>query len=183
MLRSLTSVHVAQPDLLLTLWMSSPACGYRDFPVLLDPASVLTAERFTYSGFRQQRRRLGPGKPRPDCRLQVLKHRSPLLCAGRDRGPDSFAPAVSSFTPRPLRDPAVDHHEADRLLGQVVRRLHSRSRNEPEITRPMLLEPIRHVPTMSRRLHLTRSTTQNLEPGQVQLALELVRREVFSAMK
>ena len=48
MLWSPTFVHFAQPDLLLTLWMSSPACGYRDFPVLLDPASVLTAERFTY---------------------------------------------------------------------------------------------------------------------------------------
>jgi len=51
-----------------------------------------------------------------------------------------------------------------------------------EITRAMLLEPGRHVATVSCRWHVDRGTTQNLEPGQVQLALKLFRREVVSAM-
>ena len=38
--------------------------------------------------------------------------------------PDPFAPAVSLFTPCPLSDQTVDHHEPDRLLRQVVGRLH-----------------------------------------------------------
>jgi hypothetical protein len=118
----------------------------------------------------------------PDCGLQVLEHRSPLLRAGRDHGPDSFAPAVSSFTPRSLRDKAVDHYKADRLLGQVVRRLHSRSRNEAEVALAVLLEPSRHIATPSRRRHLGLGTTHDVEPGQFQLALELLLREVFSAM-
>src|ERR1700722_1544225 len=112
----------------------------------------------------------------------ATKHRSSMLCAGRNHRPDSFAPAVSSFTPRPLRDKSVDHYEADRLLCEVVGRFHSRSRNEPEITRAMLLEPGRHVATVSCRWHVDRGTTQNLEPSQLQLALELFCRKVFSAM-
>ena len=86
------------------------------------------------------------------------------------------------FAPGPLRDQSVDHHEADRLLRQVVRRLHSRRRHEPEITLAMLLEPGRHVATVFRRWHVDRGTTHNSEPGHFQLALELFRREVFAAM-
>ena len=122
---------------------------------------------------RQQRRRLRPLEPRRHRRLQVLKHRSPLLRARRDHRPDPFAPAVSPFTPRPLRDQAVDHHEPDRLLRQVVRRLHSRRRDEPEITLPMLLEPLRQVATGSRRRHVVRPAPQHLGPRRFQLALEL----------
>ncbi len=54
-----------------------------------------------------------------------------------------------ALAPRPLRDQAVDHHEPDRLLRQVVRRLHPRRRDEPEITLPMLLEPLRQVATVA----------------------------------
>ena len=42
-LRSLTCIHFAQPDSLLSSWMLSPACGLQDFPVLVDPASEHTA--------------------------------------------------------------------------------------------------------------------------------------------
>src|SRR5271169_4912686 len=180
--RCLTCIHFAQPDSLPCSWMSPLACGFRDFPVCSDPASLRAAYFFTRSGLGQQRRRIGIGEPRPYRRLQVLEHRSSLLRAGRDHRPDSFAPAVSPFTPRPLRDKSVDYYEADRLLCQVIGRLYSRSRNELEITRAVLLEPGRHVATVSCRWHVDLGTTQNLEPGQLQSALELFRREVFSAM-
>src|SRR5208282_2031306 len=131
-LRFLACLHFAQPDPLLSSWMSSsPAYTLQDFPVLADLASE-----------------------RPTGRLQVLKHRSPLLCASRDHCPDPFAPAVSLFTPCTLRDQTIDHHEPDRLLCQVVGRLHSRGRDESEITLPMLLEPLRQVATVVRRRHV-----------------------------
>src|SRR5450755_430413 len=157
--RFLTCIHVAQPDWLLWSWISLSACGFRDFPVCSDLASLRAAYFFIRSGLWQQRRRIGPGEPRPDCGLQILKNRSTLLRAGRHHRPDSFAPAVSPFTPRPLRDKSVDHYEADRLLCQVVGRLHSRSCNELEITRAMLLEPGRHVATASCRWHVDLGTT------------------------
>src|SRR5271155_5402504 len=166
--RCLTCIHFAQLDSLRRSRISLSACGFRDFPVRSDPASLRAAYFFTHSILRQQCRRIGPGEQCPDRGLQVLKHRSPLLRAGRDHGPDSFAPAVSLFTPCPLRDQSVDHYETDRLLCQVVRRLYSRSRNEPEITRAMLLEPGRHVATVSCRWHFGLGTTQNLESGQLQ---------------
>jgi hypothetical protein len=182
MARCLSCFHVAQPESQLGSWISFLACGFRDFPVCSDPASLRAAYVLTCSSSRQQCRRIGIGEPCSYRRLQVLKHRSPLLCAGRHHGPDSFAPAVSPFTPRPLRDQSVDHDEADRLLRQVVRRLYSRSCNEPEITRAVLRESSRHVATASCRWHVDLGTTQNLEPGQFQSALELSCRELFSAM-
>src|SRR3984957_11071463 len=177
----LNCIRVAQPEYQVGSSLSLPACGFRDFPVCSDPASLRAAYCFTRSRIRQQRRRIGIGEPRAYRRLQVLKHRSSMLCAGRNHRPDSFAPAVSPFAPCPLRDQSVDHYEADRLFCQVVGRLYSRSRDELEITRAMLLEPGRHIATASCWWHVGLGTTQNLEPGQLQLALELFRRAVFSA--
>src|SRR5271165_3711036 len=54
--------------------------------------------------------------------IQKVEHRATLLAAGRDDRPDAFAPALSRVTARPLRDAAVDGHEANRLLRQVVGR-------------------------------------------------------------
>ena len=54
---------------------------------------------------------------------QEIEHRSTLLRAGGDGGPDPLAPASAGFAARALRNPAIDHHEADRLFRQVVRRL------------------------------------------------------------
>ena len=42
--------------------------------------------------------------------------------AGGDRCPDSFAPISARFAASALRDPAVDHHESNRLFRQIVRR-------------------------------------------------------------
>src|SRR4051812_16799479 len=101
-LQSLAHLHFAQLDLLLSSWMSSPSCFFQDFPVLANLASEQANGAFVYSDSRQQHRRLGADEPCPDCRLQVLKHRSSLLRASRGYGPDPFAPAVSLFTPCPL---------------------------------------------------------------------------------
>ena len=37
--RTLASLHFAEPDPLLSSWMSSPACRLQDFPVQVDLAS------------------------------------------------------------------------------------------------------------------------------------------------
>jgi hypothetical protein len=162
--------------------MSVRAYGFCDVPVCSDLASLRAAYFFSRSGLGQQRWQIGIAEPHPYRRLQVLKHRSSMLCAHHNHRPDLFAPAVSSFTPDPLRDKSVHHYEADCLLSEVVGRLYSRSRNELEITRAMLLELGDHVATASCRSHVDLGTTQSLEPSQLQLALELSCREVFSAM-
>ncbi len=85
---------------------------------------------------RQQRRGLIPPEPRPHRRLQILEHRPPLLPARRHHRPDPLTPTLSPLTPRPLRYVPVYHHEPDRLLRQVVRRLHPWRRHEPEVGSP-----------------------------------------------
>ncbi len=152
--------------------MSSPACGFQDVPVPPDLAPEHLTGLHALSSSGQQRRRLGPLEPRPDRRLQVREHRSTLLPTRRDHRPDPLAPAIPRLAPRPLRDQPVDHHEPDRLLRQVVRRLHSRSRDEPEITRPVRLEPLRQVAAVLRLRHIGRAATQHLGPGRLQLALK-----------
>ena len=60
-------------------------------------------------------RRTTPRPPPPGTRTPI-----PLAAPSRDHRPDPFAPAVPRLTPCPLRDQAVDHHEPDRLLRQLV---------------------------------------------------------------
>ena len=67
--------------------------------------------------------RPAPPEPRRHRRLQIREHRPSLLTARRHHRPDPLTPPVAALAPRPLRDQAVDHHEPDRLLRQVVRRL------------------------------------------------------------
>jgi hypothetical protein len=181
-LRSLAHFHFAQLDLLLSSWMLSPSDCFQDFPVLANLASERSGGLFAHSDSRQQHRRLGVGEPRPDCRFQVLKLRSPLLRARRDHCPDPFAPAVPFFTPCPLRDQTVDHDEPDRLLRQIVGRLHSRGRDEPEITLTMCLEPLGQVATVVTRRHVARGTAQHFGPRCLELALEPLGRQLLPAV-
>ena len=76
---------------------------------------------------------------------QELKDRATLLGAGGDHRPDPLAPAAAFLAPRPLGDLPVDHHEANRLFGQVVRRLDARRGDEAEVRFPVLAEPFRQV--------------------------------------
>src|SRR6267142_1643924 len=118
-------------------------------------------------------------EPRLDRCLQIIEHRTPLLPARRDHRPDPLTPPVPRLAPRPLRHQPIEHHEPDRLLRKVVRRLHSRLREEPEITLPMHLEPFRQVATVLRLRHTLRPATQHLRPRRLQLALERLGRQVL----
>src|SRR5258705_12167785 len=111
-------------------------------------------------------------EPRLDRCLQILEHRTPLLPARRDHRPDPLTPLFPRLAPRPLRHQPIEHHEPDRLLRKIVRRLHSRLREEPEITLSMLLEPFRQVATVLRLRHLLRPTAEHLGPSRLQLALK-----------
>ncbi len=51
-----------------------------------------------------------------------LEDRTTLLGVGGDDRPDPLAPAAAGFAARALRNPAVDHHEANRLFRQVIGR-------------------------------------------------------------
>jgi hypothetical protein len=64
---------------------------------------------------------------------QELEYRPTLLGAAGDHGPNALAPAPAFFTARPLGDPSIDHHEANCLFGQVVRRPDARRGNEAKI--------------------------------------------------
>jgi len=77
-----------------------------------------------------------------DRRRQILEHTPPLLGTGRDHRPDPLAPTVARRAARPLRYEPIYHHEADRLLRQVVRRPQPRRCYEPEIALPILLQPM-----------------------------------------
>jgi len=150
-----------------------------DFPVCSDPASVLAA----YSSLAQASgNNIGgsvSAKPRPYRRLPGT--RTPIAPACVQVAITVQFVRTSGF-PRSLLVPCVISRsittKRDRLLRKVVRRLYSRRRNEPEVTCTMLLESGRHVRLFLVARHVGRGTMQNLESGQLQLALELFRREV-----
>src|SRR4051794_23970537 len=71
----------------------------------------------------QQRRRLFPVEVRLDRPAQIVEDPLPLLGTRCDYRPDPLRPALPLRASRPLRYVPVYHHEADRLLRQVVRRL------------------------------------------------------------
>src|SRR5436190_1560133 len=68
---------------------------------------------------------------------QEFKHAFAVLSTGRDRGPNSFQPTTTWFTATALRDSPVDHHKANRLLRQVIRRFHAGRHNELKILDPV----------------------------------------------
>src|SRR4051812_19392352 len=117
--------------------MEIPAYDLQDFPVPVNLPPEDSAGRSSLRASalaREQRRGFGPMEPRLDRCRQIIKHRTPLLAAGRDHRPDPLAPPVPHLAPRPLRHQPIEHHESDRLFRNIVRRLHSRLGEEPEIT-------------------------------------------------
>jgi len=72
---------------------------------------------------------------------QEREDRAALLRARGDGHPDVLASSAAGFTVRALGDAAVDHHEADRLLGQVVGRLDAGGGDELEVGFAVFLEP------------------------------------------
>src|SRR5262245_32992677 len=74
-------------------------------------------------GVSEETGRRCPLEKRLHRRLQVLKHRPTLLGTGDHDRPNALAPSLAGAPARPLRQPAVDGHEADCLFGRVVGRL------------------------------------------------------------
>src|SRR4029077_3442085 len=85
------------------------------------------------------------------------------LGATGDHRPDPLAPPPTRLTARPLRHLPVQYHEPNRLLRQVVRRLHVRGRHELEVRLPVLREALRQILAVLRRRHIT----QRLLPERV----------------
>ena len=78
----------------------------------------------------------------PTAASRYINTDSPLFAPSRSRSRSVRASPVSFFTPCPLRDQTVDHHEPDRFSMGVLR---SRpplpwGRDEPEIALAMRLE-------------------------------------------
>ena len=118
-------------------------------------ASSSTAYFFTHLGLRQQCRRIGIGEPCPYQPASRYSNTDRPCCVQV-----AITVQIRSHQrfPRSLLVPCVISRsittKRSRLLRQVVGRLYSWSRNELEITRAMLLEPDRHVATVSRRRHV-----------------------------
>ena len=61
-------------------------------------------------------------KKRLDTRIQERHDVRPSLFASRKRAPEPFQPTVAPIAPCPLRHLPVDHHLADRLFAETIRR-------------------------------------------------------------
>ena len=75
---------------------------------------------------------------------QVLKNRAALQGARSDHRPHPLTVALAVLSTRALRDPSVDDHKADGLLGRIVSRIYSRSGDEREILFTIVPKTIRH---------------------------------------
>ena len=96
---------------------------------------------------------------------QELEHRSALLRAGGDGGPDALAPAAARFAARALRNPAVDHHETNLLFRQIVRRLDARRGNEAEVRLAVLVKPFGQVLSVLALGHTSGRRAKDLRSG------------------
>src|SRR5262249_47687354 len=107
--------------------LARPPTFSQDFPVMIDltpDAWSSPAPSRLLSTLRQQRRAGSSLEVRPDRRVQVFPHAASLLRARRHHRPDPLAPAPPFLPARPLRYVPVYHHEPNRLLRRVVRRLY-----------------------------------------------------------
>src|SRR5580692_4927399 len=72
---------------------------------------------------------------------QIDKRASAALSTRRQRRPNPFAPATPCFTPRALRDLAINDQEAELLLYAVVGRFHARPLQKGEVIWSVVAEP------------------------------------------
>ena len=77
--------------------------------------------------------------------MQEFKDAALLLTAGGDGAPDTFAPLLPTHTARSLRNMAIQHDKAYRLLGEIIRWLQTRCVNKAKIGICVLAETFRHV--------------------------------------
>ena len=95
--------------------------------------------------------------------FEVVEDCSTLLCAGRHHRPDAFAPLATRSASRALGDPAIDDHEANGLLGQVVCRGYARRGDDTEIRSPVKSKTFGEIPGLPT--FLGGGMTQSLEGG------------------
>jgi hypothetical protein len=82
--------------------------------------------------------------------VQEVKHRAALLGTGHDHGPDAFAPALPGLAACPLSHPAVDGHETDGALCQVLGGFHLRRGDEAEVAIHVQDEAVSQVLGLAR---------------------------------
>ena len=80
-----------------------------------------------------------------DRSIEKVEDRAALLHAGGNHRPDPLAPALAGFATRALGDAPVDHHEADRLFGQVVGRLDAGCGDESEVGLAVSAKPVGQI--------------------------------------
>ena len=113
---------------------------------------------------------------------QELKGRATLLGASRNHCPDALAPPATFFAPRPLGNPSVDHHKANRLFGQVVGRLDPRRGDEAEIRGAMFAKALGQVAGMFRVWYAGRAGPEHLLPRCFQRFLKTCRSHLLAAV-
>src|SRR5215831_3149019 len=144
------------------------------FPVLAEPCAFQACwscrRRLPVLGHQRGHRRVT--EPSAYRRLQVIKDRATLLEATGDHRPAPLAPAPPRFPARPLRHVPIQDHEPNRLLRQVVRRLHARRRHELEVRLAVLREALRQVLTRPRRRHIAQRLLPECVAGGTQSPAE-----------
>ena len=94
---------------------------------------------------KNQARRRFASKMGENCFVQIFKQRSALLNASCDRRPNALAPISTRLAARALRHPPVDRHKTNRLLRQIVGRLHIGRGNELKVALKMRGKAITEV--------------------------------------
>ena len=77
--------------------------------------------------------------------FQESKHVAADLCAGGDRCPNAFEPALAGVAARTLSDLSVDDHEADGLFGEIVGWFEAGSGDEAEVAGAVLVKAFGEV--------------------------------------
>ncbi len=113
--------------------------------------------------------------------MKEFEHRTALLGARGDGRPDAFAPLSARRASRALGDFAVDDDKANRLFGEVIRRINSRRRDEFEVGLSVLAKALSDVLSFEAR-RWAFADLQDLGSRFLQPKLELLRCHALSAV-
>jgi hypothetical protein len=113
---------------------------------------------------------------------QEFENRPTLLGASGSHRPDAFAQSAAFLAPRPLSNPPVDDHKANRLFGQIVGRLDPRRGHEAEVCRAMLAKALGQVAGVFRVRHAGRARPEHLFPCRFQRLPKPRCRQLLAAV-
>src|SRR5450432_2917744 len=74
--------------------------------------------------------------------VDELEHTFAMLSAGRHRCPNAFQPAAARFASAALRNLAIDYHEANRLLREIVGGLDAGRRHEVDVLNSVIVKSL-----------------------------------------